>query len=88
MPPFEVLLPPDDSPEHLISVLEALSMQRLVLANLADLYTAASVSGHLSYVDFQGIQVALQSSHTQGEERRCLQRLVYAVRRGHVRLVS
>ncbi|MEB3161756.1 MAG: hypothetical protein VKK80_00875 [Prochlorothrix sp.] len=63
-------------------------MQRVTLANLADLYTTASISGHLCYTDFQGIQQALQSPQTQGEERRCLQRLVYAVRRGHVQLTA
>ncbi|WP_353259427.1 hypothetical protein [Prochlorothrix hollandica] len=58
------------------------------LPDTADLYTTASVTGELSQTDFRTVQLTLRSPSLQDEERRCMQRLVYAVRRGHVRAVS
>ncbi|MGA1626736.1 MAG: hypothetical protein ACO4AJ_14105 [Prochlorothrix sp.] len=56
--------------------------------NTPALYTRASLRGCLSYQDLQDIQRALASPSTQGEERRCIQRLLHSVRSGHIRLVG
>lgn len=53
---------------------------------MAELYAYASLTGELTLADRYGLQAFLLSPGLNDEDRRCIDRLLHAVRRGRIKL--
>jgi hypothetical protein len=55
---------------------------------LSDIFAVASISGKLTKADRYGLMAALLEEGLSPEERRAIDRLLSAVRRGRIRVVN
>ncbi|MBD3882579.1 hypothetical protein IFO70_12480 [Phormidium tenue FACHB-886] len=55
---------------------------------LAELFAQVSLSGQITLADRYGLMAALLTDSLADEERYAIDRLLYAVRRGRVRVVN
>jgi hypothetical protein len=53
---------------------------------MAELYACACLTGELTVADRYGIQAILMSPFLNEEDKRCIDRLIHAVRRGRIRI--
>lgn len=61
---------------------------RLCAYNISDLFAQASNCGYLTQVDCYQLTLALLGTPLSEEEQAAIDRLLYAVRRGRIRLVE
>ncbi len=61
---------------------------RTLSNGLSDLFAQASSCGYLTRFDRYGLMVALLKAPLSDEEQAAIERLLYAVHRGHIRLVD
>lgn len=60
----------------------------LLPSAIAEMFAQASVTGKITLADRYGMMAALLSESISEEERDCIDRLLYALRKGRVQVVN